>query len=115
RASGQPCCRAPAVEYRRLAQRADDHRGLNCQYGLGRTLTKDLAARRLLHKLDRRLPLPIESARPLSCSKISSVSLHTSMPMMIALSCCAMIPPLCETTRRGLTLRKLADIGRANG
>jgi len=27
------------VEYRRLAQRADDHRGLNCQYGLGRTLT----------------------------------------------------------------------------
>jgi hypothetical protein len=31
------------------------------------------------------------------------------------LSCCAMMPPLCETTRRGLTLRKLADIGRANG
>ena len=27
------------MEYRRLAQRADDHRGLNCQYGLGRTLT----------------------------------------------------------------------------
>src|SRR5690606_38573982 len=43
RASGQPCCRAPAVEYRRLAQRADDHRGLNCQYGLGRTLTLERA------------------------------------------------------------------------
>jgi hypothetical protein len=26
-----------------------------------------------------------------------------------------MIPPLCETTRQGLTLHKLADIGRANG
>lgn len=34
------------MEYRRLAQRADDHRGLNCQYGLGRTLTELEAALR---------------------------------------------------------------------
>ena len=36
------------MEYRRLAQRADDHRGLNCQYGLGRTLTLDMRAMEML-------------------------------------------------------------------
>src|SRR5690606_40278627 len=63
RASGQPCCRAPAVEYRQLAQRADDHRGLNCQYGLGRTLTSERKPMPLLRRHESAVLVEIEACR----------------------------------------------------